>query len=107
MEKTDCSKVITLEEWFCTVSTNDIHIPPEINLIVLVGVVYNHPKYEDGTPIKTSVIKESNGKYVKTINTTYYLGNPDPNYLDWLDRVGLTYDSENPVSIKFFNYDKN
>jgi hypothetical protein len=60
-----------------------------INGVVLTGYVRGHPRRSDG-PITTSrLVKiDIKRKTARTRNTTYKLGEPDPEFLEWLKSQG-------------------
>lgn len=41
---------------------------------VMIGNVFDHPKFEDGTVIRTSTIVEQTSTHIETWNTIYTLG---------------------------------
>lgn len=75
-----------LENWKCTFSSLSPYTPPETNLPCLVGIVYNHEKYKDGHEVRTSPIKDIDGSIIQTKNSTYILGTPDKDYVEWCKR---------------------
>ena len=66
---------------------------PEQSIFCLVGRVYDHPSksHYDGRRVITSMIENSN-KEDRTVTTysgtVYKLGEPDPNWLNWLKEQG-------------------
>ena len=80
-----------LENWYLTVNS-DPYTPPEAASISLVGEVYDHPdeRHYDGKPVRTSRVTELDLKngVAKTMNTTYELGEPDKEWLAWLQENG-------------------
>lgn len=91
-----------LENWsIVSTQTNESYIAPEYRKRHLVGEVFDHPVFWNGKEIETSSIQQAEGKVVVTrTGTRYELGQPDPNYLDWLRSKGLSFDPEHPVKIK-------
>jgi hypothetical protein len=81
----------------------DLFKAPETILLCLVGKVYNHPKsdkHHDGKEIITSPIQDVHGITIVTgSGTVYILGEIDPNYKQWLEDNGYSYNSENPIKI--------
>lgn len=67
----------------------------------LIGYVYNHPSFEDGTHVTTSEIVNSTGREIQTETGSVYLlfGPPDKNYQDWLNSYDLVLDQDNPIKI--------
>jgi len=84
-------KMPLIEDW-AVITRGDPYSAPELRYAAVVGKVYGHPdfKFEDGDPIKTSRIKEFNGKelWVKTENTRYDLGNPNKMFVEYLKDKG-------------------
>ena len=78
----------------------DPYLPPECG-IYLQGEVQNHPEFEDGQRVTTSLIVAVNGPRVTTHSGTQYeLVNPAPAFLDWCHNhygPGWTFDPANPI----------
>lgn len=71
-------------------------IPPECSMKLLQG-----HREEDGKDVITSSIEEVDGKIIRTASgSTYFLGEPDPKYLAYLESIGYAYDPENPIKDK-------
>jgi len=70
-----------LENWF-VIGTGDAYTAPEAQGRVLVGIVYGHPKHDDGKQIRTSRLQtlDLKTRVAVTRNTTYTLGMPDADY---------------------------
>jgi len=89
-----------LEEWFLN-WLRDTYDAPERMEKTLVGNVFGHPKFEDGSKIETSPIREIDGKRIHTQNgDVYLLGEIKPDYLRWLTEEGIVYDEKNPIAMK-------
>ncbi len=82
-----------LEKWGVSYRSDDLFLAPEINPVCLVGY-----RDDDPRPVITSPIVEVNGRIIKTLSgSTYFLGEPAPEYLEYLESIGYPYDSENPI----------
>lgn len=59
---------------------------------VLVGLVVGHKKISDGTEIVTSPLRmiSYRNSTAKTRNTVYELGQPNPNFLAFLQEKGFS-----------------
>lgn len=83
--------IIRLENWSVVEKpTDDPYRPPETLPTILAGNVYNHPRLENGVKVLTSKIIEMSVKngFAKTHNTDYILGDPDPEFLEWVYKSG-------------------
>jgi hypothetical protein len=80
-----------IENW-CLWATGNPYTAPECQSQVLVGQVYNHPVecHYDGKTIQTSRVQELDLKtgVAKTLNTTYKLGKPNEEWVEWLRENG-------------------
>ena len=78
-----------LENWSIVVFP-DPYTPPECCECILVGTVYNHPKHKDGNLLQTTAIKSFDAATHKaqTRRTLYDLGEPSPDFLQWLKDNG-------------------
>jgi len=66
----------------------------------LFGKVYGNPAFEDGTHITTSRPIRSEGRIITTINGSQYeLGQPSPEYIQYLKKIGRELDEVNPIKI--------
>lgn len=57
----------------------------------LVGKVYGHPGFDHAGQITTSVVKELsivNGFAITSSGSKYFLGDPDRNWIKWLESNG-------------------
>ena len=83
-----------LEKWSIGTAWINPYQAPECQKIHLNGTVYDDQKgrFSDGTLISTSSIQELNIKenYAMTRNTKYILGEPDDEYVKWLESQGKT-----------------
>ncbi len=58
----------------------------------LTGKVYGHSDFDNGEPITTSVIKKLsiiNGFATTSSGSKYFLGEPDENWVKWLEDNGF------------------
>jgi hypothetical protein len=87
-----------LKEWYI-VGVAEPYLAPEACKPSLAGNVYNHPNFSDGSHITTSVIKTIDGRTITTITGSVYIldGKPSDDYLQWCDKNGFIYDSNNPI----------
>lgn len=78
-----------IENWALVNNDDGFKAPEQIKYFI-IGNVYGHPnpKHYDGKEIQTSTIVDLDieRKYVKTRNTEYELGDPKPEYQEWLDK---------------------
>ena len=100
-----------LKNW-AIVSDCDPYTPPECQKSRLNGEVYGREPREsdgytfpDGKRITTSSIKEVNGRVITTRSGTVYelVGDPDPDYLEFLKEIGRVYDPVNPIKVISYN----
>lgn len=79
-----------LENW--SIGADNPFQAPECQSKRLHGQIYNdeNGRFPDGAEISTSTIQELNLKenYVMTRNTKYILGEPDQDYVKFLDSIG-------------------
>lgn len=69
---------------------------PEVGGKVLSGLVYGHPRHQDGKHVTTSRIEHAEGNIITTHSgSKYELRTPDPEYIKWLKANG--HDHTNPV----------
>lgn len=81
-----------LENW--SIGVDNPYQAPELQKKRLHGDIYDDEKgrFPDGSSVSTSLIQELNLKesYAMTRNTTYILGEPDKEYIKWLEEQGKT-----------------
>ncbi len=79
----------TLESWS---TYRDPWEAPELPLRI-VGLL-------DGERVRTSRVQDSRGRIVITESgSRYLLGEPDPEYLKWLQGHDYRFDPENPIKL--------
>lgn len=88
-----------LENWKCLGAN---YAAPEVNALALIGTVYDHPtaRHFDGKEIQTSRVMSADGRTVQTRNTTYELGEADPDFVQWMEDNDIKFDPENPITLK-------
>lgn len=87
-----------IENWSVGFGDDNPYLPPEGNYVCLRGLVYDHPRLEDGKPVKTSAIVAARGRSVWTERTRYELGQIDPAYRKWLRENRPDWDWRQPVT---------
>lgn len=82
--------MIKLENWSVMQSNSNPYLPPEARPTVLVGTVYGHPNRPDGDRIRTSSLMSISysKRKAKTRNTEYTLGEPEAEFLKFLEEAG-------------------
>jgi hypothetical protein len=75
-----------IENWSILWSKGEDYLAPELRHKQAQGTVYGHDHFKDGTHVITSALMEINldEKYIKTMNSCYELGEPDPDYIESL-----------------------
>lgn len=89
-------KRVKLTEWSAgRIGDGDGHLR-------LSGRVEGHPKKEDGTVVVTSYLTHSLGRdcYTASGNVYELVGDPEPDFLEFLKNNGLTYDAKHPVKVR-------
>jgi len=88
--------MIRLENWNMVCDKNP-YSPPEIVSGRLVGLVYNHPNFNDGDKIITSLILKIDVRqnFAKTQCGNYVLGKPNPDWVKWLKENNFIETLEN------------
>jgi hypothetical protein len=86
-----------LEEWSVCI-VGDHYVAPENCFRAVQGKVYGHPHRPDGTMMRTSALADVHGMDVSTASgSTYRLGKPSADYLEWLKREGIAFDPKRPI----------
>ena len=76
--------------------SNSPWVPPECNPVCLMGY-----RNSEDRGVRTSPIKEVDGSIIRTESgSTYFLGDPDPAYLRYLEENGIDFDPKNPIKDK-------
>lgn len=89
-----------LENW--SIRTDNPYAAPEVARVLLVGRVYGHPRgrHADGKMVQTSRVLKAEGRSITTRNTTYELGEADLEYQQWMKDNGVSFDPDNPITLK-------
>jgi hypothetical protein len=88
----DKTKVRKIEKWF---STREYYDAPELGPRI-IGFREGDP---EGKKAMTTSIVESEGRYVLTLSgSVYWLGEPDPDFLDNLKLNSYPFDPESPIN---------
>ena len=89
-------KVVEIRNW-SVVGSGTPYTAPELMTPRLSGNVYGHPRFDDGCNVVTSRIESVDGRKVTTLNTTYLLGEPSEEYMNFCEKIGKPLDEENPI----------
>lgn len=92
--------MINLTNWSFRQS-GDAYTAPELRVPLASGVI-DHPGHEwHGKHVVTSALVDCDGRVLHTRSgSTYVLtGNPDPEYVAWLESQDLDLDLDNPLTI--------
>ena len=93
----EATEVVTLKGWVLAAK----HPAIKKNQYRLFGVCWSHPRFRDGSSIRTSRILDVSGRYILTHSgTLYYLDDPIPEYIEFLHKHGYIYDPENPIILE-------
>jgi len=96
------SQIIQITNWAVNAS-GDQYRAPELRVAILRGEVSAHPALEvrpGDNKVRTSQIRGWIGRTVMTQNSTYQLvGDPDPEFLSWLQSKQFRYDPANPLKV--------
>jgi hypothetical protein len=92
----EAATVVTLKGW-CLIGK----VPSlKSGTHILVGVCWGHHRIPDGSSIRTSKVSDVSGRYVATHSgTLYYLDDPIPEYIEFLQDHGYIYDPEDPIVV--------
>ena len=90
--------IIRFENWATGV---DPYTAPECRGLQLIGNVYGHPSHYPGKLVRTSNIVSVDGLLGTTYSGSQYrLGEPDLEWLKYLEKEGLIFDPTNPIKMK-------
>jgi hypothetical protein len=91
---------VQITEWSVGTIGGDAYDPPEVLDKRVQGCVKGHPRKPDGTFVVTSPIRRVDGRRIVTRSGTEYelVGDPAPDYLEYLERIGRKYDPEAPIA---------
>ena len=96
--KCGCGKAIfrntfpKLEDWSVVCLDENPYLAPELKTVKLQGTIFDDNRgFLDGCLVLTSKLVRLNveTKTAQTLNTTYILGNIDPEYDKWLKDNGM------------------
>jgi hypothetical protein len=87
-----------IEEWAIVGDANPYQAP-ELRELRITGLVYGHPRFNDGQVVTTSPVRASAGHTVETHNTTYNLGRMSEEYKKWCSSMGIEVDASAPVKV--------
>ncbi len=88
---------VRIENWELVAAPENPYQAPEIWPLRLQGEVYGHDRFEDGESITTSRIVHAEGKFVRTNNNEYILGEPSEKYAAWYkEKHGVELDADSP-----------
>jgi len=94
---------VQLTEWSVghVSGKSDAYRAPEQGGLVLRGRAQGHPKHRDGRRVMTSHIVKVNGRTITTVSGSVYelVGDPEPQYLEFLESIGKKYDRDNPIKV--------
>lgn len=80
-------------------TVGDDYTAPEVSKLYLSGL-----RVEDGRTVTTSAVVSVNGREITTYSgSVYILEDISPDYLQFLDKIGVTYDPVNPIKIRKLN----
>jgi hypothetical protein len=93
----EAASVVTLKGWVLIarkpVLKRGVHF--------LMGMCWGHNRIPDGASIRTSRIVDVSGRYVATHSgTLYYLDDPGPEYIKFLQDHGYIYNPEEPIIVE-------
>lgn len=84
-----------LHRW-SVIDTGSAYDAPEARKLRLCGF-----RDQDTKRVHTSVVVEVNGREITTYSgSVYILEDIDPDYLQFLEDMGETYDPDNPIRVK-------
>lgn len=90
---------VRIENWSTGICDRNPFLSPELSGLHLRGQVYGHASKEDGSWVKTSRIQSVQCRIIETLNTTYELGEPDPEFVKWMQDEHISFDPDEPIKI--------
>ena len=94
------SKGIKIRHWSVVGDNSNPYNPPELRTAHLQGNVYGHPRFPDGTQVRTSAIKDVKKRTVFTQSgSKYVLGNISSRYREWLHENRPNWNWRKPITI--------
>ena len=92
--------LVRIEQWGLGSDEDDVYRAPETRRHCLRGVIYGHHRKPDGSSVQTSPVVSVNGREVTTKSgTIYLLGEPHPDYVEYLRGIGRSIDPEQPIKV--------
>jgi hypothetical protein len=79
----------TIDNWY---TSGNSFAAPELSILVVCGD-FNNKK------IQTSKILDVDGAFIKTVNSVYKLGDPAPEFIQWLSDNNKSFDPKNPIKV--------
>jgi hypothetical protein len=80
-----------LENWSVGVYTSNPYEAPELGRRCLSGDIFGDDRFEDGSHIRTSELQflcTKTGRATTKSGTDYILGDPDGEWVSWLEQEG-------------------
>jgi hypothetical protein len=74
---------VKIDDWALCIDNSDPFRAPELRCFYLYGVIYGHPRFEDGERVSTSAIQSVNkkdGTVTTYSGNVYILGEPSAQY---------------------------
>ena len=91
--------MVRLTDWE-VLRSQDSWLAPEQRGLHLSGNVEGHPKFPDGAHVYTSMVASFKGRKITTESgTEYLLGDPSPEYREWLRVNRPNWDPEEPFTL--------
>lgn len=91
--------VVRIEDWAIETDDDPVYVAPQHRTRSVIGVVYGHPRKPDGERVRTSSIKDVDGRRVQTSSgTVYHLGEINARYLSYMTtEMGFVFDPDEPI----------
>lgn len=88
--------MVQLNDWSVVRECADFQAP-EAAKLCLKGIVRGHHRAPDGSTVITSPVNSATGRVITTLSgTKYNLGDPSPEYREWLRAHRPAWDPEKP-----------
>lgn len=91
---TETKERVRIENWAIVNIPNSPYQAPELVKPQLTGDIFGHPKHIDGKKVTTSIVVslDISNKICETENTSYVLGAPSAEFIEWLAENNKTLD---------------
>lgn len=101
-EQKQTASPVKLSDWSVVSLDPSGYSAPEACVRVLRGAVRGHRRFQDGHRVLTSRIIAVSGRMITTSSGSSYelVGDPDLQYLEYLDSIGMRYNAEEPIKVK-------